>query len=76
MEIKTLDMFREKFEKYSSVMKKTGEKKAWDALYDGYPQRQKKNMGPFIENTTLYKAFQKGIPLYKEFGMEMDDVDI
>ncbi|RMF92085.1 MAG: transcriptional regulator [Candidatus Schekmanbacteria bacterium] len=71
-----LEMFRKKFETYKKIMDAEGEQKAWDTLFEGYPERQKKNMGPLIENTTLADGFSKAIPLYKQIGMEMEVVDI
>src|SRR3989304_1190055 len=71
-----LELFRKKVETYRKVMDEAGEKKAWDTLFEGYPERQKKNMGPLIENTTLAAGFSKAISLYKQIGMEMEVVDI
>ena len=69
-------MFKKKFETYKSIMEKEGEQKAWDTLFAGYPERQKQNMGPFIDNSTLAEGFTKAIPAYKMLGMEMDVIDI
>jgi hypothetical protein len=57
-----LEVFREKFSVYRKVTDESGEKKAWDTLFDGYPERQRKNMGKFAP--------------YKQIGMEMEVVDI
>lgn len=70
------DIFRKKFEVYRKIMDESGEIKAWDTLFDGYPERQRKNMGALIENTTLAQGFSKAIPLYKKIGMEMEVIDI
>ena len=71
-----LELFRKKFGMYKKIMDESGEQKAWDTLFQGYPERQKKNMGPFIENTTLAEGFTKAIPFYKQIGMEMEVIDI
>jgi predicted ArsR family transcriptional regulator len=72
-----LDMFRKKFEIYRKVLDESGEKKAWDALFDGYPERQRKNMGAYIEkHNTLAEAFTEAVAIYKQIGMEMQVVDI
>ncbi len=42
----------------------------------GYPERQKQNMGRFIDNDTLANGFTKAIPFYKQIGMDMDVHDI
>jgi len=72
----TLEMFRKKFETYRKILDAEGEQKAWDTLFEGYPERQKKNMGPMIENNTLAEGFSKGIPLYKKIGMDMAVIDV
>lgn len=71
-----IEMFRKKFETYKSIMDSAGEQKAWDTLMEGYPERQKKNMGPFIDNNTLADGFTKAIPAYKMLGMDMAVIDI
>lgn len=71
-----LEMFRKKFETYRKVMDAEGEQKAWDTLFAGYPERQKKNMGPMIEGVSLAKGFSTGIEKYKQIGMEMEVIDI
>ena len=69
-------MFRKKFAQYKKIMEEQGETKAWEKLFKGYPERQKDNLGKFIDNSTLAAGFKKGIELYKQFGMEMEVVDI
>jgi predicted ArsR family transcriptional regulator len=72
----TLELFKKKFETYRKILDEFGDKKAWDKLFEGYPERQRKNMGMLIDNTTLAEGFKKGIPLYKKMGMEMEVIDI
>ncbi len=72
-----LDMFREKFVVYRKVLDEAGENKAWDTLFDGYPERQRKNMGKFLEkHPTLAEAFSDAVAPYKQIGMDMEVVDI
>ena len=70
------EKFRQKFETYKKIMDEEGEQKAWDTLFEGYPERQKQNMGQFIDNDTLANGFTKAIPFYKQIGMDMAVVDI
>ena len=70
------EIIRKKFETYTKITEESGEQQAWDTLFQGYPERQKKIMGPFIENNTLAEGFTKAIPFYKQFGMEMEVIDI
>lgn len=71
-----MDMFRKKFEDYRRLIDEHGEEHARAALMEGYPERQKKNMGPTFEGCTLYEGFKKAAPVYGSFGMEMHPVDI
>ena len=72
----SMEMFKNKFATYKKIMEQDGEQKAWDTLMEGYPERQKKNMGQFIDNDTLANGFTKAIPFYKQIGMDMDVYDI
>jgi len=69
-------MFRNKFETYKKVLDESGDQQAWDTLFKGYPERQRQNMGRFIENKTLAEGFTEAIPLYKMIGMDMHVIDI
>ena len=71
-----VEVFTKKFETYKKIMDEEGEQKAWDTLMEGYPERQKKNMGRLIDDNTLAAGFSQGIPLYKQIGMDMEVHDI
>jgi predicted ArsR family transcriptional regulator len=71
-----MDMFRKKFEDYRRLVDEKDEQHARTVLMEGYPERQKKNMGPFFEGCTLYEGFKKAAPVYGSFGMEMHPVDV
>jgi len=72
-----VEMFRQKFATYKKIADQSGEQKAWDTLFDGYPERQQKNMGRFFEkHDTLAEAFSEAVPIYKQIGMDMQVVDI
>ena len=70
------DIFRSKFDTFVRLSEEMGERRAWDKMLEGYPERQKKHMGPLIENSTLAEGFTKAIPLFKQMGMEMEVLDI
>jgi hypothetical protein len=70
------EVFRNKFATYRKLLDEADEKTAWDTLFNGYPERQKVNMGPKIEGTTLTAGFSSAIPNYKKMGMEMVIHDI
>lgn len=70
------ELFRKKFETYNELIKKMSEDEVWEKMLEGYPERQRKSMGQYIDNNTLYEGFSKAIPAYKEMGMEMKVVDV
>ena len=76
MGLQAEEMFRKKFEQYKAVLDKEGPQAAWDALMEGYPERQRQNMGPIIDKMSLYEAFRKAIPIYESLGMKMTAIDI
>jgi predicted ArsR family transcriptional regulator len=71
-----MDMFRKKFEDYRRLVDEGGKEHARSTLMEGYPERQKKNMGPFFEGCSLFEGFKKAAPVYGSFGMEMHPVDV
>jgi len=70
-----IEIFRKKFETYRKVLDEAGEQQAWDTLFEGYPERQRKNMYR-IENASLADGFSDAIEMYKQIGMEMEVYDI
>ena len=76
MDTQGTELFRKRFEQFEKLKEEFGEEKAWEKLFEGYPERQKKNMGSFIDNNTLAEGFSLAIPSYKEFGMEMEVIDV
>jgi predicted ArsR family transcriptional regulator len=70
------EFFRKKFETFNELRKKMSKKEAWEKMLEGYPERQRKSMGQYIDNNTLYEGFTKAIPAYKAMGMDMKVVDI
>ena len=71
-----VEMLKKKFAQFKQLKEEVGEEKAWEKAFEGYPERQKKNMGQFIENNTLAEGFSKAVPYYKQIGMDMEVVDI
>jgi len=69
-------MFRKKFETFRKITNESGEKKAWEMLFAGYPERQREHMGAFIKDCSLYEGFSKAIPIYRQIGMDMQVVNI
>jgi predicted ArsR family transcriptional regulator len=71
-----VEMLKKKFEQFNKLKEEVGDEKAWEKIFEGYPERQKKNMGQFIEDNTLADGFGKAVPYYKQIGMDMEVVDI
>ena len=70
------DIFRKRFETFKELSQEMGEEKAWDKMFEGYPEKHKKMMGQFIDNDTLANGFSKAIPAFQQGGWDMEVVDI
>ncbi len=70
------EIFRRKFETFRNLTEQLGEEKARVMMLEGYPERQKKQMGSFIDNATLADGLTKAIPVFKQLSMEMEVIDI
>jgi predicted ArsR family transcriptional regulator len=70
------EMFRQKFALFGKLVAEMAEERAWEKMLEGYPERQKKHMGAFIEHATLAEGFTKAMPLFKQLGMDMAVFDI
>jgi predicted ArsR family transcriptional regulator len=70
------ERFRKKFETYKELAAQFGEQAAWETLLNGYPERQKRQMGPYIDDASLAAGLRRAIPAFRKLGMEMEVVDI
>ena len=70
------DLFRKKFEQFNELRKTMSAEEVWEKMLEGYPERQRKWFGLYIDNNNLAEGFRKAIPAYKEMGMNMEVVDI
>jgi predicted ArsR family transcriptional regulator len=70
------ERFRQKFATYKELIARVGEASAWETMLEGYPERQRRQMGPYIEGAPLAAGFRLAIPAFKKLGMEMDVVDV
>lgn len=70
------DFFRQRFEMYQTYAKEVGDEKALEKIFEGYPERHRKNMGRFIDHATLAEGFSKAIEEFKQGGWDMSIVDI
>src|SRR5262249_2730305 len=69
-------MFREKLALYSQLAKEKGEAYARETMLQGYPERQRRRMAPFIDNATLADGFAAAKPHFQQLGMQMEVLDI
>jgi predicted ArsR family transcriptional regulator len=73
---KAEEMFRKKFETFRELVATVGEEQAFEKMLEGYPERQKKQLGVFIDDTSLADGFTKATPIFEKMGMEMGVYDI
>ena len=71
-----MQSMREKFATYQRVCTEAGPEKAQEALFAGYPERQRQMMGQFINGNTLAEGFRRSVPLFAQMGMVMEVVDL
>src|SRR5215207_6498468 len=74
--LKAEEMFRKKFETFRELVATVGEEQAFEKMLEGYPERQKKQLGALIDDTSLADGFTKAIPIFEKMGMEMGVYDI
>ena len=70
------EIFRKRFETFNKLSEEMGKEKAWEKMFEGYPEQHKERMGHFIDNDTLASGFSKAISAFKEGGWDMEVVDI
>jgi len=70
------EIFRKRFETFNKLSEEMGKEKAWEKMFEGYPEQHKERMGHFIDNDTLASGFSKAISVFKKGGWDMDVVDI
>jgi hypothetical protein len=71
-----IDSARKKFSQYRKLTEAHGEDVAWETMLEGFPEIQKKRMGPMLAMTTLAEGFRAAVPYFNAVGMEMAVVDI
>jgi len=69
-------MFRQKFQTFRQLAAQSSDDLAWEKMLEGYPERQKKRMGAYIDDISLAAGFRKAIPAFQQMGMQMEVVDI
>jgi predicted ArsR family transcriptional regulator len=67
---------RQRFERFAQLRAKYGTSQALEMMRSEQPEVQKKLMGPLISGVSLAQGFRQSIPIFEEFGMKMEVVDI
>ena len=67
---------RQTFATYEALSATTGPDRAWQTMLEGYPERQRQRMTPFLSRPTLAEGFTSSIPFFERIGMKMSVVDI
>ena len=67
---------RRRFERFAQLRAEYGTQKALEMMRRNLSDVQKKLMEPYISGVSLAEGFRRSIPLFEEFGMKMEVVDI
>lgn len=67
---------RRRFEQFAELREEYGTEKALEIIRSNQGDIQKKLMEPYISGVSLAEGFRQSIPLFEEFGMKMEVVDI
>jgi predicted ArsR family transcriptional regulator len=70
------ERFRRKLATYLRVEAELGEEAARAAALEGYSERQKVEMGRFIDGCGLAEGFAAAVPFLAQMGIEMKAVDV
>jgi len=70
------ELFRNKFKTFNELRKSMSEEDAYEEMLAGYPERQRRKIGEYIDNNTLAEGFGRAIPVYAKMGMQMAVTDI
>lgn len=62
--------------RYLSLREEVGEEQAVEALLEGYPEQQRRLMGPYIDRKSLAEGFTEVRDLFVELGIREEIVDV
>jgi predicted ArsR family transcriptional regulator len=72
----SIQQLRKRFERFAELRTQYGSAKAVEIMMSGQPDVEKQLMEPLIRDVPLAEAFRRAIPLFEQFGMKMDVIDI
>jgi predicted ArsR family transcriptional regulator len=67
---------RGRFAQYLSLREEVGDRQAFESVLEGYPEQQRRLMGPYIESTSLAAGFREVRDLFAELGIREEIVDV
>jgi predicted ArsR family transcriptional regulator len=70
------DRQRARVEQYLSLREELGDEGAFETLMEGYPEQQRRCMGPYIENSGLAEGFKKVRDDFAQIGVHAEIVDV
>jgi hypothetical protein len=68
--------FRKKLQTYLDLVETSGEDAAFEAALEGYPERQKAEIGALIDHEELATGLSRAVAMLAAMGIEMDIVDV
>ena len=61
--------------RYLALRDEVGHEEAFEALMEGYPEQQRRLMGPYIAGTSLAEGFRKVREIFAQIGVRAEIVD-
>jgi predicted ArsR family transcriptional regulator len=74
-EVRFRDAQRERLSRYLELRAEVGDTAAREALLQGYPERQRALMGPYITDATLVEGISRVLPVFGEIGIAGEVID-
>jgi predicted ArsR family transcriptional regulator len=69
------DRQRARVARYLALREELGHERAFEVLMEGYPEQQRRLMGPYIEGSSLADGFKKVRDVFAEIGVRAEIVD-
>lgn len=67
---------RDRLARYLDLRDTLGDDEAFAAVLEGYPEQQRRLMGPYIESKSLADGFREVRDLFAELGIHEEIVDV
>jgi hypothetical protein len=67
---------RQRLERYRQLRVERGADQAREELLDGYPERQRTLMAPYLARPRLVEGFTQVLPVFGDLGLTADYIDV